>query len=160
MRSLGEARRELDKQIANNVEELGFPDWNKGEQVHARYRPRSIERILIDTADYESTYELYARRDSGGVSAWEQSVSQSILGKVMNPKDKKANKQTLIKPTTEWVTGVREANPMGGALASKAKWEIKSSLKQIAKRNREWLRDLDSSFGMFTITSIGKFSLL
>jgi hypothetical protein len=157
MRSLREARGELDKQIANNVEELGFPEWGKGEQVHARYRPRSIERILIDTAEYESTYEMYARRDSGGASPFDQSVSKSILGQVMNPKDKKANKQNLIKPTTEWVTGVREANPMGGALASKAKWEIKTSLEELGKRNREWLRDLDGSFGKFTVSSIQKF---
>jgi hypothetical protein len=156
IRSLGEARHDLDKEVENKIDELGFPEWGKPGPVNARYMPRSIERILIDTADYESTYVMYAQRDSGGAAAFNESVSKSILGKMMNPKDQKANEQTLIEDSKQWVTGVREANSMG-TQTSKAKWEIKSSLKQIAKRNREWLRDLDSSFGMFTITSIGKF---
>ena len=156
MRSLGEARRELDKQIANNIDEFGFPEWGKGREVNARYKPRSIERILIDTADYESTYEMYASRDSGGASAFNHSVSKSILGLMMNPKDTDPNKQNLIKSGTEWVTGVREANQMG-AQVSKAKWEIKTNLEELGKRNREWLRNQDNSFGKFTVMSIRKF---
>jgi len=159
IRSLGEARDDLDKQVQNKIEELGFPEWGKSGSVNARYMPRSIERILIDTADYESTYEMYAQRDSGGADPFNESVSKSILGKMMNPKDTKdtnANKQTLIEDTKQWITGVREANSMG-TYPSKAKWEMKTSLKQIAERNREWLRDLDGSFGKFTNTSIRKF---
>lgn len=156
MRSLSEARDDLDKQVANKIDELGFPVWGKSGGVHARYKPRSIERILIDTADYESTYEMYARRDSGGASPFNESVSKSILGQMMNPKDGDPNKQNLIKTATEWVTGVREANPMG-TVTSKVNWEIKTTLGDLGQRNREWLRNLDSSFGKFTITSIRKF---
>ena len=156
IRCLGDARLALDNEVGNKINEFNFPEWGKSGPVNARYMPRTIERILIDTDDYESTYVMYAQRDSGGASAFDVSVSKSILGKMMNPKDGKPNEQTLIEDPRQWITGVREAISMG-TQTSKAKWEIKSSLKEIAKRNREWLRDLDSSFGQFTITSIGKF---
>lgn len=156
MKSLSEARGDLDKQVANRIDELGFPVWGKPGGVHARYKPRSIERILIDTADYESTYEMYAQRDSGGASPFNESVSKSILGQMMNPKDGDPNKQDLIENSMHWVTGVREANPMG-TVASKANWKIKTTLGELGQRNRAWLRNLDSSFGKFTITSIRNF---
>jgi hypothetical protein len=156
MRSLGDARGDLDKQVANRIDELGYPVWGKPGGIHARYKPRSIERILIDPSDYESTYEMYAERDSGGASPFNESVSKSILGQMMNPKDGDPNKQNLIEDPMPWVTGVREANPMG-TVASKANWKIKTSLSEIGERNRKWLRNLDSSFGKFTNTSIRNF---
>ena len=158
MRSLEEARGALDKQVANKIEELDLPEWGnaKNKGVNARYKPRSIERTLIDPADYESTYLLYAQRDSGGAAPFNASVSKSILGQMMNPKDKVANKQDLVVDTTEWVTGVLGFISMG-TQTSKAKWEIKTSLEELGRKNREWLRDLDSSFGKFAISSIRKF---
>lgn len=155
MKSLGDARGDLDKQVANRIDELGFPVWGNSDRgVHARYKPRSIERILIDPSEYESIYEFYAQRDSGGAPPFNESVSKSILGQMMNPKDGDPNKQTLIEDTM-WVTSVREANPMG--TGAKAIWKINTSKEDLQKRNRTWLRNPDSSFGKFTSTSIRNF---
>jgi hypothetical protein len=157
IRSLGDARGDLNKQVANKIDELDYPVWGKSDRgINKRYKPRSIERILIDSADYESTYEMYAQRDSGGAPPFNESVSKSILGKMMNPRDGDPDKQDLIEVLMPWVTGVREANAMG-TVASKANWKIKTSLEEIARRNRIWLRNLESSFGSFTNTSIRNF---
>ena len=162
-RSIVEARRVLDKeQAADKLESgkknpfLNFPKWGSGV-IDQRYRPRTIERILIDVTDYEKTYELYAQRDSGGTPPFQASVTQSLLGKKMNPKDGDPNQQTLIETRIPWTTGVREAKDGMGTVEAKAAWHFKTSLENLGDRNRKWLQDRDSSFGKFTTMSIRSF---
>jgi len=163
IKSLGDARYELDKQqSANQLEDgkknpfMNFPKWGSGI-VPARYKPRTIERILIDTSDYESTYEIYAQRDSGGNPPFHASVTQSLLGKKMNPKDGDLNNQTLIEASMPWTTGVREAQDSMGTAVSKATWNFKTTLADLADRNRKWLKHRDSAFGKFTTMPIREF---
>ena len=163
IKSLGDARYELDKQRGASLLEDGkknpfdnFPKWGSGI-IDARYKPRTIERILIDISEYESTYEIYAQRDSGGNPPFHSSVTQALLGKKMNPKDGDPNKQTLIEVSMPWTTGVREAQDRMGTAVSKVSWNFMTSLSDLADRNRKWLKDLDSSFGKFTTLPIRKF---
>ena len=133
-----------------------FPEWATGI-VPNRYKSRTIERILIDASDYESTYEFYAGRDSNGSQPFQQSVSSSLLGKKMNPMPGDKNEQTLITASSRWTTSVRDAQgPMGSAV-SKADWKFHTDLAELSENNRRWLKNEDSSFGKFTDMSIRKF---
>ena len=133
-----------------------FPDWGTGI-VPNKYKNRTIERILIDSKDYESTYIFYASRDSNGAPAFEQSVSSALLGKKMNPMDKEVNEQTLITVNSPWITSVRDAQGKIGANANKSNWQFHTSLDELSENNRRWLKDQDSSFGKFTDMSIREF---
>ena len=155
------SRSELSEQIkAAKVNEQpnpfpSFPDWGM-KLVPDRYLPRTIERILIDSSEYESTYQLYAERDAGGTTSFNQSVSAGLLGKKLNPLPGQKNEQTLILQESPWVSGVRETLPMGGA-ESKIVWTFKTNMEALGIRNRKWLKDIDSSFGKFTTMSIREF---
>ncbi len=134
-----------------------FPEWGSGI-VDSRYKPRTIERILIDHSEYEATYELYAAKDSAGKSPFGQSVSSSLLGIKMNPGPGEINSQTLIRVASSWITSVREAQTDKiGAVVTKMDWNFQTGLTQLIERNRKWLKDEDSSFGKFTNMSIRKF---
>jgi hypothetical protein len=133
-----------------------FPDWGSGI-VSARYKARTIERILIDSSEYESTYELYANKDTGGTAAFQNSVSSSLLGKKMNPMPGDPNKQKMITNSSPWITGVRDAQDKMGAAVSRLEWSFDTGLKALSERNRRWLKDEDSSFGKFTNMSISEF---
>jgi hypothetical protein len=163
IKSLVDARYELDKQRGASLLEDGkknpfdnFPKWGSGV-INARYKPRTIERILIDIAEYESTYEIYAQRDSGGNPPFHSSVTQALLGKKMNPKDGDPNKQNLIEASMPWTTGVREAQDSMGTAVSKVSWNFRTTLPELAERNRKWLKHRDSSFGKFTTMPIREF---
>ena len=84
---------------------MDFPTWSSNI-VPNRYKPRTIERILIDVAEYESTYEHYALKDSNGAPPFQQSVSSALLGKKMNPMPGDPNPQTLIAVSSPWITGI------------------------------------------------------
>jgi hypothetical protein len=163
IKSLGNARADLDIQIRASQLADGqknsfadFPKWGSGV-INTRYKPRTIERILIDIAEYESTYEIYAQRDSGGNPPFHSSVTQALLGKKMNQKDGDPNKQTLIDASMPWTTNVREAQDGSGTAVSKVSWNFRTSLPELAGRNRKWLRHRDSSFGRFTTMPIREF---
>jgi hypothetical protein len=133
-----------------------FPEWSSGI-IPNRYKSRTIERILIDSTDYESTFEFYAGRDSNGAPPFQQSVSSSLLGKKMNPMPGDKNEQTLITASSRWTTSVRDAQgPMGSAV-SKADWKFHTDLAELSENNRRWLKNEDSSFGKFTDMSIRKY---
>lgn len=133
-----------------------FPEWASGI-VPNRYKSRTIERILIDATDYESTYEFYSGRDANGVPPFQQSVSSSLLGKKMNPMPGDKNEQTLITVNNRWTTSVRDAQgPMGSAV-SEADWKFHTDLAELSENNRRWLKHEDSSFGKFTDMSIREF---
>jgi hypothetical protein len=133
-----------------------FPDWGSGI-VSSRYKARTIERILIDSAEYEPTYELYAGRDSSGGAAFQSSVSSALLGKRMNPMPGESNQQNLVSTSSQWITGVREAQDKMGSAVSRVEWTFKTKLSDLAERNRYWLKDQDTSFGKFTNMSISEF---
>jgi Tubulin like len=163
IKSMSDARYELDKEQSASLDADGkknpyfsFPKWGSGV-VPDRYKPRTIERILIDTSDYESTYEIYAQRDSGGNPPFHQSVTQALLGKKMNPKDGDVNEQSLISSSLPWTTGVREAQDGMGTSVSKVSWSFKTSLQDLHERNRKWLKHRDSAFGKFTTMPIREF---
>jgi hypothetical protein len=162
IKSLGDARYELDKQVASNELPDGsknpyndFPKWGSGG-VPSHYLPRQIERTLIDKTEYESTYLLYASRDSQGLPPFQVSVTTSLIGKKLNPKDGDPNNQNLVEEKLPWITGVREANPMG-SMVSKATWEMKTTLIELSDRNKRWLKHRDSAFGKFTNMPIRDF---
>ena len=157
---LSDARLELSSEIqapqlrsGQNNSYLEFPTWGTGK-VPPKYLPRTIERILIDPENYESTYDLYASRDSGGAAPFPQSVSASLLGKKMNPMPGDPNMQSLITVNNPWITSIREAQGTEGIAASKSKWNFHTGIEELAIKNRRWLRDSESSFGNFTNLSI------
>ena len=133
-----------------------FPDWGSGI-VPNRYKSRTIERILIDFKDYESTYDFYASKDSSGAPAFQQSVSASLLGKKMNPMPGDANMQKLITVNSPWITSVRDAQGSMGAAANKVDWKFNTDLDELSENNRRWLKNEDSSFGKFTDMSIREY---
>ena len=133
-----------------------FPDWATGI-VPNRYKSRTIERILIDFTEYESTYEFYASKDSNGAPPFQQSVSSSLLGKKMNPMPGDANEQTLITVNSPWITSVRDAQGSMGAAVNKSDWKFHTDLAELSENNRRWLKNEDSSFGKFTDMSIRSF---
>jgi hypothetical protein len=135
-----------------------FPIWGSGI-VPNRYKSRTIERILIDFTDYESTYEFYAGKDSNGAPPFQQSVSSSLLGKKMNPLPGDKNEQRLVTVGSQWSTSVRVAQTHAGATPSKSDWKFHTDLAELSENNRGWLRMHDSSFGKFTDMSIRDFVL-
>lgn len=135
---------------------LEFPVWGSGI-VPDRYKPRTIERILIDIADYESTYDLYATRDSNGANSYKKSVGSSLLGKKMNPPQGDPNPQTLISVRNPWITSVRDAQDDSGAPVTKVEWDFHTDIEELSERNRRWLKHEDSAFGKFTNKSIRDF---
>jgi hypothetical protein len=161
--SISEARFELAAEIqmtklrngqVNPV--LKFPAWESGI-MPARYLPRTIERILIAPENYETTYQLYAEKDSGQMATFSHSVGAALIGKKLNPLPGQANDQTLVIQSSPWVSGVRETQGEMGAAVAKVSWNFQTSLEDLARRNRKWLKDIDSSFGKFTSMSIREF---
>jgi hypothetical protein len=130
-----------------------YPDWGSG-LVPNQYKNRPLERVLIDSAEYESTYDFYASKDSQGAPAFQQTVSSALLGKKMNPIPGDLNPQTLIIVNGSWITGVREAQGSIGAAASKLAWNFNTDIEDLSRKNRVWLRDKETSFGNFTNLSI------
>ena len=135
---------------------LNYPDWASGV-VPNRYKARTIERTLIDSVEYESTYEFYASKDSQGAPAFQQSVSSALLGKKMNPMPGDVNPQTLITVSSPWITSVRDAQGTMGAAVSKTEWNFHTDIEELSERNRRWLKHEDSTFGKFTNISIRDF---
>lgn len=135
---------------------MDFPVWASGI-VPARYKPRTIERILIDVTEYESTYELYAGKDSNGTPPFQQSASSALLGKKMNPMPGDSNLQSLITVGSPWITSVRDAQDKMGAAVTKVDWKFHTDILELAERNRRWLKNEDSTFGKFTNMSIREF---
>jgi hypothetical protein len=135
---------------------LSYPDWASGV-VPNRYKPKALERNLIDSADYESTYDFYASKDSRGAPAFQQSVSSALLGKKMNPMPGDVNPQTLITVSGPWITSVRDAQETVGATVSKSKWNFHTDITELSERNRRWLKHKESAFGKFTNMSIREF---
>ena len=135
---------------------MNYPDWATGV-VPNRYKSRTIERILIDSTDYESTYDFYASKDSQGAPAFQQSVSAALLGKKMNPMPGDPNPQSLITVSSPWITSVRDAQGTMGAAVSKSEWNFHTDIAELSERNRRWLKHEDSTFGKFTNMSIRTF---
>lgn len=133
-----------------------FPDWGSGI-VPTRYKPRTIERILIDITEYEKIFETYAGMDSGGAAPFPMSIGASLLGKTLNPMPGEINAQNLIEERMPWSTSVRDAQDQMGVAVSKVSWEFNTSLAALSERNRAWLKKDKSSFGNFTRMSIRDF---
>jgi hypothetical protein len=160
-----ESRYSLQKQQNDRILPDGsrnvfpeFPIWGSGI-VPDKYKPRSIERVLIDSAEYESTYEFYASKDSNGKPPFQQSVSSSLLGRRMDPIPNDVNIQTLVTVNSSWITRVRDAQAQMGDPASMADWKFQTELAELSENNRRWLRLRDSSFGKCTDISIRDFVL-
>lgn len=134
-----------------------FPEWGSGI-VPNRYKPRTIERILIDQSEYEATYELYAARNSKGTAPYEKSVGAALLGKKLDPPQGDLNPQSLITVGSRWITSVREARAKDDvAPVTRVSWTFNTDIEELAKRNRRWLKDEDSAFGKFTNKSIREY---
>jgi hypothetical protein len=162
IQSLNSARSELHRDqkapTLNNTKNLfgSYPEWDS-KDIPKRYMPRSIERILIDPSDFKSIYEFYASRDSGGNPPFQQSVTYALQGIKMNVVKGAKNEQTLITEASRWSTGIRDAQEHKGGSSSQANWQFETNLDVLAKRNRKWLKNLDSAFGKFTTMSIREF---
>jgi hypothetical protein len=163
IRQLSDARERLQSVPKSELLPSGsknpyknFPDWATGI-VPNRYKSRTIERILIDFTDYESTYEFYASKDSNGAPPFQQSVSSALLGKKMNPMPGDSNEQTLITVNSRWITSVRDAQGSMGAAVNKSDWNFHTDLSELSENNRRWLKNEDSAFGKFTDMSIRTF---
>jgi hypothetical protein len=162
---LAESRFNLQAEIRTAVSThglrnslLGFPVWGSGS-VPNRYQPRTIERILIETSEYESIYEFYASLDSNGTEPFQLSVRSALLGKKINPMPDDKNVQSLITIDNQWITSVRDAQSAVGSAPNKSLWMFHTDLDELSENNRRWLKDQDSSFGKFTDMSIRDFVL-
>lgn len=133
-----------------------FPAWGS-KVVPERYKPRTIERILIDPADYESTYLMYAEKDTSGSQPFTKSVNSSLLGILMNPLKGEPNEQNLVTVSSEWVTSVRDAQSQLGASVAKLALVLHTDMMELTERNKKWLKNDKSSFGKFTNMSINEF---
>ena len=162
---LAESRFSLNLQQRETISPNGsrndypeFPAWGSGV-VPSRYKPMAIEQILVDYTDYESTYEFYASKDSGGAPAFKQSVSSALLGKKLNSLPGDRNDQTLITVVSPWTSSVRDGKAQTDSALSKPDWKFHTDLAELSENNRRWLRVRDSSFGKFTDMSIRDFVL-
>ena len=135
-----------------------FPLWGSGI-VPTRYKSRTMERILVDHADFESTYEFYATKDSSGAPAFQQSASSALLGKKLNQLPGDKYEQTLITVVSRWTSSVRDGKAQTDSAVSKSDWKFHTDLAELSEKNRRWLRVRDSSFGKFTDMSIRDFVL-
>ena len=135
---------------------MDYPDWGSGK-VPNQYKSRSLERILIDSAEFELTYDFYASKDSQGAPAFQQSVIAAMLGKKMNPTPGDLNPQSLITVSSPWITSVRDEQGTMSAVVSKSEWNFHTDIAELTERNRRWLKREDSTFGKFTNMSIREF---
>jgi hypothetical protein len=159
IKSMEHARHELKRDVDSNLFEgrknpfRDFPDWDR-DDLPKQYLPRTIERILIDPSKFKDTYVYFAGKDSGGNPPFELSVSYSLLGMRMNTLQRERNEQELVQISNPWNTKVREAQEHIGGQASAVVVNLNTGFKKLGERNREWLRNPDSSFGKFTNLSI------
>lgn len=163
LKTLDSKRYELRSQRNNDTLPDGsknrldtFPKWGSG-RMPDQYKPRTIERILVEMSDYEGMFEMYAGRDSGGTPPFPLAVRSSLLGIKMNPGPGEENVQSLVGVATPWTTGVRAAQGQMGALDTKVDWKINTGLLDLAERNRRWLKNRETSFGKFTDITINEF---
>lgn len=163
VRILDNKRHELRSQRKNDTLPDGsknrfetFPKWGSGKMPD-QYKPRTIERILVEMSEYEGMFEMYAGRDSGGMPPFPLAVRSSLLGLKMNPGPGEENVQSLVGVASPWSTGVRAAQGQMGALDTKVSWTIKTGLLELAESNRRWLKNPETSFGKFTDTTINEF---
>jgi hypothetical protein len=162
---LAESRLSLHMQQRETISPDGsrnvfpeFPVWGSGD-VPIRYKSRTMERILVDYADYESTYELYASKDLSGAPAFQQSASSALLGKKLNQLPGDINEQTLITVGSRWTTSMRDGKTQADPALNNSDWKFHTDLAELSENNRRWLRIRDSSFGKFTDMSIHDFVL-
>lgn len=160
---LVDSRYELQKQQRDSLLPDGsknpfpeFPEWGAA-RIAERYKPRTIERILIEPLEFEDLYELYAGRDAEGSQPFQKSVTYSLRGEVLNPAPGVINQQNLIEVDVPWSTSVRDAMANTGANQSTFKAQIHTGLLDLAERNRKWLKNQDTSFGKFTDMTINEF---
>lgn len=162
LQSLLDARYQLEQDQKSNLAQgskkpfNSYPEWGSGI-VPKRYLPRSIERILIDPADFEKTYEYYAGRDAGGQPPFPTSINYSLLGQKMNTLKGQKNDQNLVTVATAWGTTVRDAQETIGAASSRVSWNFQSRMETLGERNRRWLKDVNSAFGKFTMLPIREY---
>ena len=135
---------------------LNYPDWASGV-VPNRYKPKILERILIDPEEFESIYEFYASKDFQGAPAFQRSVGSALLGKKMNPMPGDVNPQTLITVSSPWITSVRDAQGTSVVAVSKSEWNFHTDIAELSKRNRRWLKQKESAFGKLVNISIRDF---
>jgi hypothetical protein len=162
---LSDSRMSLNVQVRQPTTPSGsrnifpeFPVWGSGG-VPIRYKSRTMERILVDYADYESTYEFYASKDLSGAPAFQQSASSALLGKKLNQLPGDKYEQTLISVGNRWTTSMRDERTQADSALSKSDWKFHTDMGELSENNRRWLRFRDSSFGRFTDMSIRDFVL-
>jgi hypothetical protein len=135
---------------------MNFPRWGSGV-VPQQYKAKTLERTLIDSQDYESTYEFYAGNDALGEPPFQMSVGAALHGKKLNHSPGDLNSQTLVTVSSPWITSVREAQGSIGAVRGASEWNFHTDITELSERNRRWLKNEESAFGKFTNLSIREY---
>ena len=135
---------------------MSFPRWGSGV-VPQQYKAKTLERTLIDSQEYESTYEFYAGNDALGEPPFQMSVGAALQGKKLNHSPGDLNSQTLVTVSSPWITSVREAQGSIGAVRGASEWNFHTDITELSERNRRWLKNEESAFGKFTNVSIREY---
>lgn len=121
--------------------------------VAPRYKPRQVERMLIESDSFPSEFERIEKMDlidedkDNWAPITQQWSMQGIPLKARDPRVKVDTKQTLVKVESPWVPDDVHARRDATLGAQKMEVRLPHSISELVERNRIWLEDKESSFG-------------
>lgn len=137
----------LFKQFANLKEDRAN-GW-----VAPRYKPRQVERMLIEANEFPSEFERIQKMDlmEEDKSNWASiTAAWSLQGIPLRARDKRVNvegSQTLIEVLTRWVPEEQHARRDSSLGPQSLEVRFPHTIDELVNRNRKWLEDGDSYFG-------------
>jgi len=125
----------------------------KTKQVAPRYKPRQVERMLINSGSFPVEFEEITKRDLPDTDAqsWASlAMRMSLRGlplRMRNPGVSEKFTQTFARVEERWVPRDSHARRDASLGAQAMEVVFPHKLGELVSRNREWLEDNSSYFG-------------
>ena len=125
----------------------------KTKQVAPRYKPRQVERMLINSGSFPVEFEEITKRDLPDTDAqsWASlAMRMSMRGlplRMRNPGVSEIFTQTFARVEERWVPRDSHARRDASLGAQAMEVVFPHKLGELVSRNREWLEDNSSYFG-------------
>jgi len=121
--------------------------------VSSRYKPRQVERMLIESDTFPNEFERIVKMDllDDDKDNWASiALVWSMQGIPLRAKDSRVKveaKQTMVKVEVPWVPEDPHARKDSTLGAQTMEMCLPHSISELVERNRTWLEDGESSFG-------------
>lgn len=138
-------------------------DDRSNKWVAPRYKPRQVEKMLIEPDTFPVEFETLMKMDldDDDKSQWTQISKQwSMQGIPLRSRDsrvKTERRQTLIEVETPWVPEDLHARRDSTLGAQVLQVRLPMTIQEVVERDRTWLEDGESSFGRQYRMSLGDY---